>query len=65
KDAPSAGRAIANKILPSFPTCPIPDIKRLAQTPNQWRNEYLGYADIDSGRAGRGLLDRVQRDPAS
>ena len=31
------GKKIAEKILASFPTCPIPDIKRLGQTLKRWR----------------------------
>jgi transposase len=31
------GRTTAEKILATFPTCPIPEIKRLGKTLNQWR----------------------------
>ena len=37
------GKRIAEKVLASFPTCPIPEIARLGRTLNQWRDAFLGY----------------------
>jgi|GEM_PF-821944 len=46
------GRRIAQKVLASFPTCPIPEIKRLGRTLKQWREAFLAY--FDTGRASNG-----------
>ena len=37
QDTPAQGRRIAEKILASFPSCPIPEIARLGRTLKQWR----------------------------
>ena len=38
----AAGRAIAEKILDSFTSCPIPEIARLGRTLKQWRERVPG-----------------------
>ena len=48
----AAGRAIAEKVLASSTTCPIPEVKPLAKTLNQWRPEFPGYFDTDSANNG-------------
>jgi transposase len=48
----AAGRVIAQKIIDTFPTCPIPEIARLGKTLRQWRTEFLGY--FDTGGASNG-----------
>ena len=52
QDTHAAGRAIAEKILDEFPTCPIREVKRLGKTLNQWRTEFLGYFDTDGANNG-------------
>lgn len=37
------GRKIAMNVLESFPTCPIPEICRLGNTLNRWRDAFLSY----------------------
>lgn len=49
---PAEGRRIAEKVLTSLPTCPIPEIKRLGNTLKQWRQAFLAY--FDTGRANNG-----------
>jgi transposase len=51
------GRRIAEKILASFPTCPIPEIKRLGKTLKQWRESFLAY--FDTGRASNGGTEAI------
>jgi hypothetical protein len=62
----AAGRAIAEKVLASFTTCPIPEVKRLGKTLNQWRREFLGYFDTDGANNGgteavNGLIELHRR----
>ena len=59
QDSHVAGRAIAEKVLDSFTTCPIPEVKRLGKTLTQWRTEYLGY--FDTGGANNGGAEAVNR----
>lgn len=51
------GRKIAEKVLESFPTCPIPEIKRLGRTLKQWREAFLAY--FDTGRASNGGTEAI------
>ncbi len=51
------GRRIAEKVLASFPTCPIPEIKRLGKTLQQWRAAFLAY--FDTGRASNGGTEAI------
>jgi transposase len=41
KGAP--GRQIAEKVIASFPSCPIPEVARLGRTLRQWRQQILAY----------------------
>ena len=54
---PVEGRRIAEKVIASFPTCPIPEIKRLGNTLKQWREAFLAY--FDTGRANNGGTEAV------
>ena len=56
-DTPAAGRALAEKILTGFPTCPIPEIARLGKTLKQWRDAFLGY--FDTGGANNGGTEAI------
>ena len=51
------GRRIAEKVLASLPTCPIPEIKRLGKTLKQWREAFLAY--FDTGRASNGGTEAI------
>ncbi|MGH8939060.1 MAG: ISL3 family transposase, partial [Actinomycetes bacterium] len=51
------GRRIAEKVLASFPTCPIPEIKRLGKTLKQWQAAFLAY--FDTGRANNGGTEAI------
>ena len=60
------GRAVAEKILDSFTSCPIPEVKRLGKTLTQWRTEFLGYFDTDGANNGgteaiNGLIELHRR----
>ena len=51
------GRRIAEKVLAAFPSCPIPEIRRLGRTLKQWRAAFLAY--FDTGRANNGGTEAV------
>jgi transposase len=51
------GRRIAEKVLDSFPSCPIPEIKRLGRTLKQWRQAFLAY--FDTTRASNGGTEAI------
>ena len=54
---PGAGRAIAEKVIRAFPSCPIPEIRRLGKTLRQWRTAFLAY--FDTGGANNGGTEAV------
>jgi transposase len=41
--SPEAGRAIAEQVITSFPTCPIPEVARLGRTLRAWKHQVLAY----------------------
>ena len=51
------GRVIAEKILDSFSSCPIPEIARLGRTLAQWREAFLAY--FTTGGANNGGAEAV------
>jgi transposase len=51
------GRRIAEKILDTFPTCPIPEIARLGKTLRQWREAFLAY--FNTGRSSNGGTEAI------
>ena len=60
------GRRVAEQILASFPTCPIPEIARLGRTLNQWREAFLGYFTTSGANNGgteaiNGLIELARR----
>ena len=62
----AAGRAVAEKILDSLTSCPIPEVARLGKTLRQWRTEFLGYFDTDGASNGgteaiNGLIELHRR----
>lgn len=52
QDSHAAGRTVAQKVLDSFSSCPIPEVARLGRTLTQWRREFLGYFDTDGASNG-------------
>jgi transposase len=49
------GRRIAEKLIASFPTCPIPEVARLGRTLKAWRQQVLAYFDtggVSNGGTG-------------
>jgi transposase len=57
QDAHAAGRAVAEKVVATFATCPIPEVPRLGTTLRRWRSELLGY--FDTAGASNGGTDAV------
>src|SRR3712207_2277818 len=51
------GRKIAERVLESFPTCPMPEIARLGGTLKQWPEAFLAY--FDTGRSSNGGTEAV------
>lgn len=51
------GRALAEQVLGSFASCPIPEVARLGRTLRTWRAEFLGY--FDTGGANNGGTEAV------
>ena len=51
------GQRIAEKILASLPTCPIPEIRWLGKTLKQSRAAFLAY--FDTGRASNGGTETI------
>jgi transposase len=46
------GRKIAEKVLATFASCPIPEIARLGRTLKRWRHAFLAY--FDTARSNNG-----------
>ena len=62
----ATGRKIAEHVLESLPTCPIPEIARLGRTLRQWRVAFLSYWDTDRSSNGgteavNGLIELARR----
>ena len=63
---PAAGRRLAEQVLASFPTCPIPEIARLGRTLKRWRAAFLAYFDTAGANNGgteaiNGLIELHRR----
>ncbi len=66
QDSHAAGRRLAETVLASLPTCPIPEVARLGRTLKQWREAFLGYFDTDGASNGgteavNGLIELHRR----
>jgi Transposase len=66
QDTHAAGRVIAEKILASFGSCPIPEVARLGRTLKQWREAFLGYFTTSGANNGgteavNGLIELHRR----
>ncbi len=62
----AAGRQVAERILDTFTSCPIPEVARLGRTLRQWRSEFLGYFDTNGANNGgteamNGLIELRRR----
>jgi transposase len=63
---PAKGRQIAQKVLDSFHTCPIPEVARLGRTLRSWKTQILAYFDT-SGVSNGGteainlIIEKVRR----
>ena len=60
------GQRIAEKLIASFPTCPIPEVARLSRTLTAWRQQVLAY--FDTGGVSNGgteainlIIEKVRR----
>ena len=53
----AAGGVVAEKILDSFSSCPIPEIARLGRSLAQWRDAFLAY--FTTGGANNGGAEAV------
>ena len=53
----AAGRRIAEKVVDSFRTCPIPEVARFGRTLRRWRDAFLAY--WATGRANNGGTEAV------
>ncbi|MDX2378011.1 ISL3 family transposase [Microbacterium sp. LRZ72] len=51
------GRQIAEKVVDSFHTCPIPEVARLGRTLRRWRDAFLAY--WATGRANNGGTEAI------
>jgi transposase len=66
KQPPTARRALAEKVLASFHTCPIPEVARLGRTLRSWRAQVLAYFDTDGVSNGgteaiNGIIEKTRR----
>jgi transposase len=66
QDTPAQGRRLAEQVLASFPSCPIPEIARLGRTLKQWRQPFLAYFDTAGASNGgteaiNGLIELHRR----
>ncbi|MFK5585138.1 ISL3 family transposase [Ornithinimicrobium sp. LYQ131] len=59
------GRKIAERIIASFPSCPIPEIARLGRTLRTWKEAFLAYFDTGATNGGteaiNGLIELHRR----
>jgi len=60
------GRRIAEQVIASFPSCPIPEVARLGRTLKAWKQQVLAYFDT-SGVSNGGteainlIVEKVRR----
>jgi transposase len=62
---PTTGRRLAEQIVASFPSCPIPEIARLGRTLKRWRKEFLAYFDTRRLQRRHRSRQRPHRAPPS
>jgi transposase len=56
-DTTTEGQGIAQQIIDTFPTCPIPEIARLGKTLKRWAQAFLAY--FTTGRASNGGTEAI------
>jgi len=66
QEDPREGRRVAEHVLASFPSCPIPEIARLGRTLKQWREPFLAYFTTSGASNGgteaiNGLIELHRR----
>ena len=54
---PAEGRKIAEQLVASLPSCPVPELARLGRTLRRWREALLAYFDTD--RASNGGTEAI------
>jgi transposase len=64
--SPVTGRRLAEKVIDTFKTCPIPDIARLGRTLRAWREQVLAYfatGGVSNGgiEAINGIIEKTRR----
>ena len=64
--SPAEGRRLAEQIVASLPSCPIPEVARLGRTLKKWRREFLAYFDTAGASNGgteavNGLIELHRR----
>ncbi len=53
-------RTLAQKVITSFPPCPIPEVARLGRTLRAWRSQVLAYFDTDGlSNGGTEAINRL------
>ena len=65
-DTSTAGRKVAQEVIETFPSCPIPEIARLGKTLKRWATAFLAYFDTDHASNGgteavNGLIELHRR----
>jgi len=56
-ETPARGRALAEKVIDSFPNCPIPEVARLGRTLKMWKSHVL--ARFETHRISNGGTEAV------
>lgn len=64
--SPEAGRRLAEHVIDTFHTCPVPEIARLGRTLRQWREQILAYfttGGVNNGgtEAINGVIEKTRR----
>lgn len=49
---PAQGRRLAEQVIATLPSCPIPEIARLGKTLRRWRTAFLAYFETDGASNG-------------
>ena len=58
-ETPAEGKRLAEKVIDSFPHCPIPEVARLGRTLRTWRQHVLARFDEAAGRVSNGGTEAV------
>lgn len=52
QSTPEQDRRLAQKLIDTLPTCPIPEIARLGKTQRRWKTAFLAYFDTEDASNG-------------